>query len=125
MSNNRHEKSKFENFIYQILQKPSKKLFVVLLVLLSLVGSIMMIPSEVVLVKMLPSKSANTFNIYIDTLVGSSIEETKSVTECISSILSKEESVTDMELYLGEGSPLDYAGLVKGSALKKVNSMLR
>jgi len=119
MSNNRHEKSKFENFIYQILQKPSKKLFVVLLVLLSLVGSIMMIPSEVVLVKMLPSKSANTFNIYIDTLVGSSIEETKSVTECISSILSKEESVTDMELYLGEGSPLDYAGLVKGSALKK------
>jgi len=118
MSNSTHKSSKFENFIYQILQKPSKKFLVAILVLLSLVGSIMMIPSEAVLVKMLPSKSANTFNIYIDTLVGSSIEETTKVTQCISSILSKEEAVADIELYLGEGSPLDYAGLVKGSALK-------
>jgi len=119
MSNSAHKSGKFENFIYQILDKPFKKFLVVILVLLSLVGSIMMIPNEAVLVKMLPSKSADTFSIYIDTLVGSSIEETKKVTQCVTSVLSKEKSVTDMELYLGESSPLDYAGLVKGSALKK------
>ena len=110
--------SKFENFIYHILEKKSRKFLIIFLVISSLVGSVMMIPNETVLVKMLPSKSANTFNIYIDTLIGSSIEETKEVSQCVVSILKKEEAVTDMELYLGEGSPLDYAGLLKGSALK-------
>ena len=113
------ETSKFESFIYNILSNRSKKLLVIILVFLSFVASIMMIPSEAVLVKMLPSKSADTFTVYIDTLQGSSIEETKRVSTCVTDILSKEEAVTDMELYLGEGAPLDYAGLVKGSALKK------
>jgi multidrug efflux pump subunit AcrB len=117
MSHNKS--SKFENFIYNILSSRFKKLLVVILVLLSLIGSIMMIPSEAVLVKMLPSKSAETFSVYIDTLKGSSIEETKKVAMCVSDILKKEKDVTDIELYLGEGAPLDYAGLVKGSALKK------
>jgi len=116
---NDNKASKFENFIYNILKSPSKKLFIVLVVILSLVASIMMIPSQAVLVKMLPSKSADTFSVYVDTLKGSSMEETKKVSECVTNILSKEKEVTDMELYLGEGAPLDYAGLVKGSALKK------
>lgn len=110
--------SKFETFIYKILDSRFKKFLVILLVALSFAGSIMMIPSNAVLVKMLPSKSANTFNIYIDTLVGSSIEETKKVTGCVTDILQKEKEVTDIESYFAEGSPLDYAGLVKGSALK-------
>jgi len=110
--------NKFENFIYNILDSRFKSLLVIALVLLSLVGSIMMIPSKAVLVKMLPNKSANTFNIYIDTLVGSSIEETKHVTQCVTDIIKKEKEVTNIEPYFGEGSPLDYAGLVKGSALK-------
>ena len=117
MSHN--ETSKFERFIYDILSSRSKKLLVIVLVILSFVASIMMIPSEAVLVKMLPSKSADTFTVYIDTLKGSSIQETKRISTCVTDILKKEEAVTDMELYLGEGAPLDYAGLVKGSALKK------
>jgi multidrug efflux pump subunit AcrB len=115
----KHEAGKFETFIYQILQSRSRKFIVMSLVALSLAGSIVMIPSGAVLVKMLPSKSADTFNIYIDTLMGSSIEETKKVSDCVTDIVKKEREVTDMELYLGEGSPLDYAGLVKGSALKE------
>ena len=115
-----HDKQKggFEDFIYNILESRFKKFLVIILVILSLVASIMMIPTKTVLVRMLPSKSANTFNIYIDTLIGSSVEETKAVAECVTSIIQKEKEVTDIESYFGEGSPLDYAGLVKGSALK-------
>ena len=115
---NEHKKSKFENFIYNILDSRLKKSIVIILVFLSFIGSIMMIPNGSVLVRMLPSKSANTFNVYIDTLVGSSIEETKQISECVSSIIIKEDAVTDIQSYFAEGSPLDYAGLVKGSALK-------
>ncbi len=88
------------------------------LVLLSLAGAVMMIPTKLVLAKMLPGKSANTFSIYVDTATNSSIKQTKKVTQCVVDMLKKEPVIKNMEVYLGQGAPLDYAGLVKGSALK-------
>ena len=115
---NNHNGTKFENFVFNILDKPSRSLLVILLIFASLAGSIMMFPSKMVLAKMLPGKSTNTFTVYVDTPKGSSITQTKSVTQCVTSILQKESSVTNLEIFLGEGSPLNYAGLVKGSGMK-------
>ncbi len=109
---------KFERFIYSILDSKPKKALVITLILASLAGSVMMIPTKIVWVKMLPGKSANTFSVYIDLPTGSSIEQTKKVSECVLDILKQEKEVTDIETYLGMGAPLDYAGLVKGSAYK-------
>ncbi|MDD2698058.1 MAG: efflux RND transporter permease subunit [Arcobacteraceae bacterium] len=114
-----HKEGKFEAFIHNILTNKSRKGIVILTTLLFLAGSVMMFPTKIVLAKMLPGKSTNTFTVYIDTPSGSSIEETKKVTSCVANILQKEKEVVDMELFLGEGSPLDYAGLVKGSGMKK------
>jgi len=111
-----------EKIIYSILQSKFKKRLVIVIVLLALGASIMLIPTKMVLAKMLPGKSANTYTIYIDTPTNSSIKETKSVTSCIVNYLKKEKEITDMEVYLGQGAPLDYAGLVKGSALKSLKS---
>lgn len=119
MNNHKHSGSKFENFIYNIVNSKPKKLLVILLVLSSLVGAIMMLPSKIVLAKMLPGKSTNTFTVYIDTPTGSSIEQTKEVVQCTTDILKLEKEVTDLDLYLAQGSPLDYAGLVKGSGMKQ------
>ncbi len=109
----------FEKFIYSILRSRRKKFIVFVLIFVSLICSIMMIPAKMVLVKMLPEKSANTYSIYVKTPNGSSVSQTKKITRCISNILKKEKDITDMEIYLGEGAPLDYAGLVKGSAFKR------
>jgi len=109
---------KFEDFIYRILGSRKKKMMVLLITFLIFLGSVMMLPTKIVLAKMLPGKSANSYSIYIDTPSGSSIYETKKVTDCVVGILQKEDEVTDMELFLGTGSPLDYAGLVKGSGMK-------
>ncbi len=111
-----------EKIVYDIISSQSKKRLVLILVLLFLFGSVMMIPTKLVLAKMLPGKSANTFSIYIDTPTNSSIEQTKKVTECVVEHLKKEKIVTDMEVFLGQGAPLDYAGLVKGSALKALEN---
>ncbi|NPA65555.1 MAG: efflux RND transporter permease subunit [Epsilonproteobacteria bacterium] len=119
MPHHHHKGKRFENFVYGILASPSKKIVVILLILLALVGSIMMFPTEIVKARMLPGKSANTFTVYVTTPAGSSIQETKKVSECVVSVLEKEKEVTDIETYLGQGSPLDYAGLVKGSAFKQ------
>jgi len=115
----KHESSRFENFVFDILDKPAKSLLVILLILASLAGSIMMLPTKIVLAKMLPGKSTNTFTVYIDAPKGSSVYQTKNVTQCVANILNKEKEITDLELFLGQGSPLDYAGLVKGSGMKK------
>ena len=108
----------FEKFVYSILKSKSKKTLVILLTILALIGSIMMLPTKMVLAKMLPGKSANTYSIYVDTPSGSALNQTKEVTNCVVDILKAENEVTDIEVFLGQGAPLDYAGLVKGSSMK-------
>ncbi len=111
-----------ESIIYNILQSKKKKRIVIALILIALMGAVAMIPTKLVLAKMLPGKSANTFTIYVDTATDSSIFQTKEVALCVVNELKKESGVLDMEIFLGQGAPLDYAGLVKGSAFKQMQS---
>jgi multidrug efflux pump subunit AcrB len=111
-----------EKIVYGIISTPRNKWLVTGIVILSMIGAVMMIPSKLVLAKMLPGKSANTFTIYVDTATDASIGETRAVTSCIVDFLKREKEITDMEVFLGQGAPLDYAGLVKGSALKALKN---
>ena len=111
-----------EELIYSILGSREKKRKVVLYIVIAFFVAVMMIPTKIVLAKMLPGKSANTFSIYVDTATNSSLKETQKITDCVLSYFKKEPEVTDMEVYLAQGAPLDYAGLVKGSALKRMKN---
>ncbi len=108
-----------EEWIYSAIGSRFKRYMIILLTLLALFLSVLMLPAELVLAKMLPGKSANTLTIYVDTPINSSIAQTKEVTSCIVDILKKESQITDIEIFLAQGAPLDYAGLVKGSTLKR------
>ncbi|MEN8727368.1 MAG: efflux RND transporter permease subunit, partial [Sulfurovum sp.] len=112
-----------ESFIYGILDSKAKKRLVVVLTAAAFFLSLLMFPSKLVLAKMLPGKSDNTFSIYIDTPTGSSIEQTKEVSSCVIDFLKKEEEVMNIELFLGQGIPLDYAGLVKGASMKRTEDV--
>ena len=109
---------RLEELIYGILASPKKKNMVLLLTFLAFLGSVWMFPTHIVLAKMLPGKSSNTFSIYVDLPNGSSFDENQKVNQCIVSLLQKEKEVRDIEVFSGMGSPLDYAGLVKGSGFK-------
>ena len=113
----------FENIIYGILDKKTTKTLVIVLTVMAFFLSLLMFPTKLVLAKMLPGKSDNTFSIYIDTPAGSSIEQTKHVSSCVINILKKEKEVMNMELFLGQGIPLDYAGLVKGASMKHTENV--
>ncbi len=108
-----------EDLIYSINGSGYKRLMVIVLTFVALGLSILLLPFELVKARMLPGKSTNTYSIYVDTPTGSSINETKSVTGCVLDILKQEKEVINVEVFLGQGSPLDYAGLVKGSTLKQ------
>ncbi len=109
---------KFENSIFDILSDNNKKRIVLLGTLVCFTLSVLMIPSELVLAKMLPGKNNDTFTIYIDLPNGSSIHRTEEVSRCVVGFIQKEKEVLDTEIFLGMGSPLDFAGLIKGSHFK-------
>ncbi len=112
-----------ESFIYGILNSKLKKRLVIILTAVAFFLSLMMFPTKMVLAKMLPGKSANTFSVYVDTPAGSSIEQTKKVSSCVIGFLKKEQEVMNLELFLGQGIPLDYAGLVKGASMKHTENV--
>lgn len=110
---------KFENFLFAVIESSTKRKLVLFGTLLAFILSVLMIaPSKMVLAKMLPGKNNDTFTIYASLANGSSIEQTKEVTDCIVGFIQKESEVTDTEVFLGMGAPLDFAGLIKGSHFK-------
>jgi multidrug efflux pump subunit AcrB len=111
-----------EEYIYKIASDRKEQRKIGFIVLGLLIFSLMMIPTRIVLAKMLPGKSADTFSIYVDTATNSTINQTKEVVECVAHELKKEKEILNMEMFLGQGAPLDYAGLVKGSGFKNLKN---
>ena len=111
-----------EEYIYNIVSSKKKQRKVGFIVLGLVIFSLAMIPTGIVLAKMLPGKSANTFSIYVDTATNSTVEQTREVVSCVADEFKKEKEVLNMEMFIGQGAPLDYAGLVKGSAFKRLKS---
>ena len=66
-----------ENFVYKIISKARNKWIVTLIVMVSMLGAIMMLPTKLVRAKMLPGKSTNTYTIYVDTATNASISEAR------------------------------------------------
>lgn len=109
---------KFENYLLNLLQSSSKKKMILWITLAAFILSVALIPTEFVMAKMLPGKNNDTYSVYVDLPTGSSIEQTRQVTQCVTGILQKEPEALDIEVFLGAGSPLDFAGLIKGSHFK-------
>lgn len=115
---------KFEKAVYTGIESSFQRKFILIGTLIAFILSVMMIaPWEIVLAKMLPGKNNDTFNIYVKLANGSSIEQTQKVTQCVSSFVVKEKEVVDTEVFLGMGSPLDFAGLIKGSQFKNAENV--
>lgn len=111
--------NKFHKLVLDGIQSPAKRNFILIGTLIGFILSVMMIaPTKMVLAKMLPGKNNDTFTIYTTLVEGSSIQQTKQVTDCVVSIVQKEKEVKDLEVFLGMGAPLDFAGLIKGSHFK-------
>ena len=110
---------KFEKLVLSGIQSKAQRRLILIGTLVAFILSVLMIaPTEIVKAKMLPGKNNDTFNIYVTLANGDSIEQTKHVTDCVSRYVTQEKEVTDTEVFLGMGSPLDFAGLIKGSQFK-------
>lgn len=82
-----------EHFIYGILDKKFNKTLIIVLTAVAFFLSLLMFPTKMVLAKMLPGKSDNTFSVYVDAPKGSSIEQTKAISSCVIDYLKKEKKL--------------------------------
>ncbi len=115
---------KLEKFILDILQNDKKSRLVYIVTFILFVISILTFPTQIIKAKMLPSKNSNSFSIYVDLKDGSSVAKTKEVTQCIVKNLQKNENILNISAFVKEGQPLDFAALVKQSALKDKESQV-
>lgn len=113
---------RLEKFILDILNNKQKSFLVYFITLILFILSILTFPLEITKAKMLPSKDSDTFSIYVDLKDGSSIKQTKELVNCVVNNLQNEENITNISAFLGVGQPLDFAALVKQSALKDKES---
>jgi len=109
---------KLEKFILDILNSKRKINLIYLITLILFILSILTFPTKIVKAKMLPNKDSDSFSIYLDLKDGSSKYETKEVVDCIVKNLQDEENITNISAFISQGQPIDFAGLVKQSALK-------
>ncbi|MFV7790230.1 efflux RND transporter permease subunit [Aliarcobacter lanthieri] len=113
---------KLEKIILDILNSNSKVKFIYLITLILFILSILTFPTKIVKAKMLPSKDSDSFSIYIDLKDGSSLNQTKEVVDCVVKNLKDDENILNISAFLSQGQPIDFAGLVKQSALKDKQS---
>lgn len=110
---------KFELWLLKRIKNPLERKLILAATLMALIMSILMIaPTKLVLAKMLPGKNNATLTVYTTLANGSSIYQTKEVVDCVVGFLKQEKEILNLEIFLGEGAPLDIAGLIKGSNFK-------
>jgi multidrug efflux pump subunit AcrB len=121
-SHEQHEEEGLESsWIYKIYQKieqpllddKTKRMVMLGLTVLLLIGSVLMFFTRSVAVKMLPFDNKNEFQVVIDMPEGTTLERTAAVTKEIAQYLSTVPEVVNYQNYIGTSAPITFNGLVR------------
>ena len=108
-----------KNIIINILSNKAKRFYILLSsVLLVLLSFSMLYPFGVLDFKVLPPKDSNSFSVYIDLPENATIKNTKKAVQCAENVLETIPQIQNLQTYYGMGAPVDFIGLIKGSALR-------
>ena len=78
-----------------------------------MVGSMTLVYTEFVKVKMLPFDNKSEFQVIVDMPNGTTLEQTARVTQALAAEVMKQPEVTDVQTYAGTASPFNFNGLVR------------
>jgi multidrug efflux pump subunit AcrB len=95
----------------------------VALVSILLVASIFMIFGKAVKVKMLPFDNKSEFQILIDMPPGTTLDQTKDLTQNIVNKIYGYKEVKNTQVYIGTAAPFGFSGMVKHTFLRKNSYM--
>jgi multidrug efflux pump subunit AcrB len=78
-----------------------------------LIGSVLLIPTGGVKVKMLPFDNKNEFQVIVDMPEGTPLERTESVARELARTITQFDQVRDVQVYAGVASPFNFNGLIR------------
>lgn len=84
-----------------------------------LAASIALLQMRAVKVKMLPNDNKGEFQVIIDMPEGSTLERTAAATRAMADVLAEDPMVHDLQLYVGNASPINFNGLVRHYFLRQ------
>jgi multidrug efflux pump subunit AcrB len=88
-------------------------------ILILIAGSIWLVTSKVVILKMLPFDNKSEFQVVLDMPEGTSLEQTSRVLAEMGDYLSGVPEVTDYQAYAGTATPINFNGLVRQYYLRE------
>ncbi len=117
----------FSNRVFQRLMSPFlqprggriKRVLLLASVLLMIGGSVYLVVSKSVILKMLPFDNKSEFQIVLDMPEGSSLEQTARVLNEMGSFLQTVPEVTNYQAYAGTSAPISFNGLVRQYYLRE------
>ncbi len=88
-------------------------------VALLLVSAMALVPLKLVTVKMLPFDNKSEFQVVVDMPEGTALEQTARVTSALSESILEDETVVNVQQYVGTSAPYNFNGLVRHYFLRR------
>jgi multidrug efflux pump subunit AcrB len=88
-------------------------------ILLLIAGSLALVTTKAVVLKMLPFDNKSEFQVVLDMPEGTSLEQTARVLAELGSYLATVTEVTDYQVYAGTAAPINFNGLVRQYYLRE------
>ncbi len=92
-------------------------------VLILIAGSMLLVVSKAVVLKMLPFDNKSEFQVVLDMPEGTSLEQTTRVLDEMGDYLSGVNEVTDYQVYSGTAAPIGFNGLVRQYYLREGSNL--
>ncbi len=105
--------------IQPMLETRWKRWTFILSTVVILIGSMLLITSKAVAVKMLPFDNKNEFQVIIDMPEGTSLEKTQAVAADIANYVGTQSMVKNYQGYIGTSAPISFNGLVRHYDLRR------
>jgi multidrug efflux pump subunit AcrB len=109
----------YRRTIEELLSNTRKRMLAYGGMVVLLLLSMLLIPTKLVTVKMLPFDNKSEFQVIVDMPEGTSLERTAEVAQAVALTVARDEAVHDVQTYAGVAAPFNFNGLVRHYFLRR------
>lgn len=109
----------YRGWLERLLGDPKRRVRTYLGMVALLILTVLLIPTKLVTVKMLPFDNKSEFQLIVDMPEGTSLERTAEVAQALALTVARDEAVHDVQTYSGVAAPFNFNGLVRHYFLRQ------
>lgn len=102
-----------------LVKSSALRMFALVGTIALLIGSVSLLQTRSVKVKMLPHDNKGEFQVMIDMPEGSTLEHTAAAARAMSDVLAVDPQVRNLQMYVGTSAPINFNGLVRHYFLRQ------